>query len=96
MTVSATAKLRLATTPLMAMAAVPRMRRARSMASIGKSRRASSGARRSYNSAIRPGKAVMLPTSSSPTDTYAAIGMPNKGGTYASAAPSTTSEAATQ
>ncbi len=46
-TVSATARLRLATTPLTATAAVPRMRRARSIASIGSTRRDSSGAMRS-------------------------------------------------
>ena len=95
-TVSATARLRLATTPLTATAAVPRMRRARSMASIGSTCCANSGAMRSYNSAINQGSAVMPPTSRHATERYAAIGMPKMAGAVAKAMPSATSAIASQ
>ena len=65
-TVSATARLSEATTPLTATAALERTRRARSIASIGSSQRESSGASRSYNTEIRAGNAAMPPSSSSP------------------------------
>ncbi|MCY1217471.1 hypothetical protein D9M72_293860 [compost metagenome] len=95
-TVSATARLRLATTPLTATAAVPRMRRARSTASIGSTRRANAGATRSYSSAMSQGRAVMPPTSRQATDRYAATGMPPMAGRLASAAPAPMSPSASQ
>ena len=68
-TVSATARLSEATTPLTATAALSRTRRARSTASRDSSRCATQGLSRSYSRAISQGSAVMPPTSSRPTDT---------------------------
>ena len=67
-TVSATARLSDATTPLMATAALVRTRRARSTASSGSNRCATHGLSRSYSSVISHGNPVMPPTSSSPTE----------------------------
>ena len=64
-TVSATARLSDATTPLMATAALPRIRRARSTASKGNKRCATSGASVSYTCAVSQGRALMPPTNSS-------------------------------
>ena len=68
-TVSATARLRLATTPPTAMAAVPRMRRARSSASRVSGWRAASGCRRCSSQATPQGSSAMPPTSSRPIAT---------------------------
>ena len=67
-TVSATARLRLATTPPMAMAALPRMRRARSSANRGKARDAANGCNKRSSRATAQGSSAMPPTSSRPTD----------------------------
>ena len=69
MTVSATARLSEATTPLTATAALSRTRRARSTASIGSKRCATQGLSWSYSRVISQGRAVMPPTSSSATET---------------------------
>src|SRR5450830_1612007 len=68
-TVSATARLSEATTPLTATAADSRCRRARSTASSGKVCRATRGASRSSSTPISQGSAVIPPSSSKPTDT---------------------------
>ena len=68
-TVSATARLSDATTPLTATLALSRTRRARSTASSGSKRCCTTGLTRSSSSAISQGSAVMPPTSSSATDT---------------------------
>ena len=68
-TVSATARLSDATTPLTATAALSRWRRARSTASSGSVWRATSGAIRSSSKAMSQGRAVMPPTSSRAIDT---------------------------
>ena len=57
-----------ATTPLMATAALPRIRRARSTASKGNKRCATSGASVSYTCAVSQGRALMPPTNSSAMD----------------------------
>ncbi len=68
-TVSATDSARLATTPLVATAAVSRRRRERSTASSGRVWRATSGASRCSSAPTASGSAAMPPTSSRPTDT---------------------------
>ena len=67
-TVSATARLKEATTPLTATAALSRTRRARSTASSGNRRLRNAGAILSYSSATAHGRTVMPPTSSRPTE----------------------------
>jgi hypothetical protein len=67
-TVSATARLRAATTPLTATAALSRTRRARSTASSGSRRCATAGAMRSYSAPTAPGSTEIPPTSSKPTE----------------------------
>ncbi|MNV36727.1 hypothetical protein D3C71_1282160 [compost metagenome] len=86
-TVSATARLRDATTPPTAMAALPRMRRARSSASSGSAWRAARGCSHASNRAMHQGSKAMPPTSSSAMATYAASGMPNTGGALVNKAP---------
>ena len=66
-TVSATARLNDATTPLTATAALPRTRRARSTAKSGKAWRATSGATRSSTVPTNQGRPAMPPTRISPT-----------------------------
>ena len=86
-TVSATARLSDATTPLTATLALSRTRRARSTASRGSSCCCTHGLTRSSSNAISHGSAVMPPTSSSATDTYAARGISKMAGTLASNTP---------
>ena len=67
-TVSATARLSAATTPLMAELALARTRRARSRASMGKTRWRASGLTALSSKPVSPGRAVMPPINNSAAD----------------------------
>ena len=96
MTVSATARLKLATTPPTATVVDRRMRRARSSASMDKGCCDKLLGIRPSTAPSNQGRAAMPPSSSKPTAIYAASGMPATGGIKARATLAASSASAGQ